>query len=193
MLFITDSAPTTARSYAELRRRLPQTTFVPVHNEAASFMFMPQDFPPTRPECGFIRIPRLSPIVRGVIEKHHGQILVAKKWDERKLSYEIGKAKRGLFIIAYFNAPGADVTPLERDVKLSEDFIRVLVTRADHLSLKEMEAVEPQPIAPPQPERAPWDAPSAMDFSGPPSGPRGPRSGGGGKRREEAGVEMGKE
>ena len=52
VLFITDSAPATAERYAELRRRLRQTTFVPVHNEATSFMFIPQDFPPTRSECG---------------------------------------------------------------------------------------------------------------------------------------------
>ena len=32
-------------------------------------MFIPHDFPPTRPECGVIRIPRLSPIVRGVIDR----------------------------------------------------------------------------------------------------------------------------
>ena len=69
VLFISDAAPTTARNYAELRRRLQQTTFVPVHNEAAAFMFVPQDFPPSRAECGFIRIPRLSPIVRGVIDR----------------------------------------------------------------------------------------------------------------------------
>jgi hypothetical protein len=69
VLFITDSAPSTAKSYAELRGRLRQTTFIPVHNEAASFMFVPQDFPPTRPECGVVRIPRLSPIVRGVIDR----------------------------------------------------------------------------------------------------------------------------
>jgi hypothetical protein len=69
VLFITDSAPVTARGYGELRVRLRQTTFVPVHNEATSFMFIPQDFPPTRPECGLIRIPRLSPIVRGVIDR----------------------------------------------------------------------------------------------------------------------------
>src|SRR6202453_259625 len=34
VLFISDSAPTTARSYADLRRRLTQTTFIPVHNGA---------------------------------------------------------------------------------------------------------------------------------------------------------------
>jgi len=32
-------------------------------------MFIAQDFPPTRAECGVIRIPRLSPIVRGVIDR----------------------------------------------------------------------------------------------------------------------------
>jgi hypothetical protein len=69
VLFITDSAPITARNYAGLRQRLPQTTFVPVHNEATSFMFIPHDFPPSRPEFGAIRVPRLSPIVRGVIDR----------------------------------------------------------------------------------------------------------------------------
>ena len=69
VLFITDSAPLTARSYSELRQRLRQTTFVPVHNEAAAFMFVPQDFPPSRADCGVIRIPRLSPIVRGVVDR----------------------------------------------------------------------------------------------------------------------------
>jgi hypothetical protein len=69
VLFITDSAPMTARRYAELRRRLPRTLFIPVHNEATSFMFIAQDFPPTRPDCGLIRIPRLSPVVRGVIDR----------------------------------------------------------------------------------------------------------------------------
>jgi len=69
VLFITDSAPITSRGYAQLRRQLRQTIFVPVHNEATSFMFVPQDFPPSRRECGLIRIPRLSPIVRGVIDR----------------------------------------------------------------------------------------------------------------------------
>jgi hypothetical protein len=68
-LFITDSAPFTARTYAELRQRLAQTVFVPLHNEAASFMVIAQDFPPSSPKYDTIRIPRLSPIVRGVIDR----------------------------------------------------------------------------------------------------------------------------
>jgi hypothetical protein len=69
VLFITDPAPFTAKTYAELRGRLERTIFVPVHNEAASFMVIAQDFPPSSPKYETIRIPRLSPIVRGVIDR----------------------------------------------------------------------------------------------------------------------------
>src|SRR5215472_6932512 len=69
VLFITDAAPFTAQAYAELRRRLSRTTFVPVHNEAASFMIIAQDFPASSPKYDTIRVPRLSPIVRGVIDR----------------------------------------------------------------------------------------------------------------------------
>lgn len=124
-------------------------------------------------------------LVRGVIEKHGGRVLVAKKWDERKLAYEIGKAKRGLYIISFFEAQGSAIAPLERDVKLSEDFLRVLVLSADHLSLDEMEAVEPQPIAPPQPDRGGYDG-TPSDRADRPS--RGGRS-----RREETETAVGKE
>ena len=85
-------------------------------------------------------------LVRALVERHGGQINHIKKWDERRLTYEIKKQKRGTYIIAFFKAPGGGITPLEREVKLSDDFLRVLVTRADHLTQKEMEAVEPQPI-----------------------------------------------
>jgi small subunit ribosomal protein S6 len=92
---------------------------------------------------------------RGIIERHGGKVLVIKKWDERKLAYEMGKNKRGLYIIAYYSGPGASVSQIERDVHLSEDIIRVLVTKADHLNETEMAAVEPQPIQPRE-ERS-WD------------------------------------
>ena len=69
VLFITDSAAATAQTYARLRQRLPRSIFVPVHNEGASFLFVPQDFPSSLTERSVIRIPRLSPIVRGVIDR----------------------------------------------------------------------------------------------------------------------------
>ena len=116
--------------------------------------------------------------VTGIIERHGGKIILVKKWDERKLMYEIKKQKRGLYIIAYFNAPGTAVTGIERDVNLSEEIVRVLVTDAEHLNKDEMDKVEPQPIQPRE-ERS-WDRP-AMSFGGDDS-----RRGSGRPERSEA-------
>jgi len=104
---------------------------------------------------------------RGIIERHGGQIMVIKKWDERKLAYEISGQKRGTYIISFFTAPGAAVAAIERDVKLSEEILRVLVLKADHLNIDEMKAVEPQPIQVRE-ERPSWDRPPmGMDDRGP--------------------------
>lgn len=92
---------------------------------------------------------------RGIIERHEGTVMVAKKWDERKLAYEIGGQKRGLYVITYFTAPGTAVSAIERDVNLSEEVLRVMVTDAAHLNKQEMEAVEPQPII--KEERPSWE------------------------------------
>src|SRR4051794_4811170 len=108
-------------------------------------------------------------LIRSIIERHGGEVLVAKKWDERKLAYEIKKQKRGLYVITYFTAPGNAVTAIERDVNLSEDVLRVMVTDAEHMNKDEMSAVEPQPIVPRE-DRAPWDRPGFND-----DGRRGPR------------------
>jgi small subunit ribosomal protein S6 len=128
-------------------------------------------------------------ISRGIIERHGGQVLVAKKWDERKLAYEIGGQKRGLYVITYFTAPGTAVGGIERDVNLSEDVLRVMVTDAAHLNADEMAAVEPQPIQPRE-ERAPWDRPERDDRRGGGGyrgGDRGDRGGDRGPRPERAG------
>ncbi|MGH7177801.1 MAG: 30S ribosomal protein S6 [Tepidisphaeraceae bacterium] len=96
--------------------------------------------------------------VKGMIERHGGSVMVLKKWDERKLAFEIKGQKRGLYVICYFTAPGDAIVHIERDVNLSEEILRVLVTDASHLNKDEMAKVEPQPILPRE-ERNPWDRP----------------------------------
>src|SRR5215213_5855742 len=101
-------------------------------------------------------------LARSMIERHHGKVLLIKRWDERKLAYEVNGQKRGTYVIAYFTAPGDAVGPIERDVKLNEQVLRVMITKAEHLNQQEMEAVEPQRIEPRE-ERNPWDRPSWND------------------------------
>jgi len=105
-------------------------------------------------------------LVRGIVEKHEGKVLVIKKWDERKLAYEIRGEKRGLYIVCFFKAPPEGVAGVVRDVELSDQMLRVMVTKADHLNETEMAAVEPQPIIPRE-ERNSWDRPTWEDRPAP--------------------------
>ena len=41
--------------------------------------------------------------VRQSIEKHGGSIIAMKKWDERRLAYEIDKQKRAVYLLVYFS------------------------------------------------------------------------------------------
>src|SRR3954470_22708084 len=72
------------------------------------------------PPPGVTDVDSMINLARGMIERHGGKIVVIKRWDERKLAYEIKKQKRGTYVIAYFSAPPQAVTPIERDVTLSE-------------------------------------------------------------------------
>jgi small subunit ribosomal protein S6 len=110
-------------------------------------------------------------LCRSFIERHGGQVIVIKRWDERKLYYEVNGQKRGTYVIAYFRAPGAAVGPIERDVKLSDEVLRVMVTKADHLNEEEMNAVEPQPIV--REERPSWERDDRGGYRGGDRGPRG--------------------
>jgi small subunit ribosomal protein S6 len=114
-------------------------------------------------------------LCRGIVERHGGQVILIKKWDERKLAYEIGGQKRGTYIIAFFRAEGTANAGIERDVKLSEDILRVMVLKADHLNEQEMAAVEPQPIVQRE-ERPSFDRMGEGGDRGPrPMGDRAPR------------------
>jgi small subunit ribosomal protein S6 len=132
------------------------------HQYEAMFLLGPQAA--TEPEAAIN-------LCRGIIERHGGKIMVIKKWDERKLAYPIGGQKRGTYVLSYFKGPGSAVVPIERDVSLSEEVLRVLVSRADHLNKDEMEAAQPQPPQPRE-ERPSWDRP---DFNRPMREDRGPR------------------
>ena len=147
---------------------------------------------------------------RRMIEAHGGEVLVLKRWDERKLAYEVSGNKRGVYYLALFKAPGTAISQIERDVKLSEDVVRVMVLSADHLTADEVQAMEPQKPEPREerPERGfggfggggyGGDRGDRGDRGGD-RGDRGDRGEGGerprgprGPRREEAPAEAGAE
>ena len=78
--------------------------------------------------------------INHLFERSNAEVIAMKKWDERRLSFEIDKQKRGVYILAYFTCPTDMVGQLERDVQISDQLMRVLVTSAEHLSAEEIGA-----------------------------------------------------
>lgn len=80
--------------------------------------------------------------VTEILNRAGAEIISFKKWDERRLAYEVKGNKRGLYFLVYFKAKGAKVANIERDCSLSEKMLRAMVTRADHLPEDVMKAAE---------------------------------------------------
>ncbi len=85
--------------------------------------------------------------VRRLCDRIGAQLLVCVKFDERKLAYEIKHRKRGTYALAYLDAPQERIGELERDARLSELVLRLLVLRAESLTeerLAELRARSPE-------------------------------------------------
>ncbi|MEM1210133.1 MAG: 30S ribosomal protein S6 [Planctomycetota bacterium] len=79
-------------------------------------------------------------LVRDMIERVEGEIVTLAKWEERKLAYTIGDIKRGLYVLSLFRVDGTKIVNIERDCNLSEDVVRAMITKADHMGELEIEA-----------------------------------------------------
>ncbi len=76
--------------------------------------------------------------VLGILTKHGAEVIAVKKWDERRLAYEVKKQKRALFVLVYFEVNGRALGEIERDCNLSELILRKLITTAEHMTREEM-------------------------------------------------------
>ena len=76
--------------------------------------------------------------VQQLIERRGGEVVSLRKWDERRLAYEIEGQRRGTYLLSLFRAEPAQIASMERDCNLSELVVRVMFTRADHLGETEI-------------------------------------------------------
>lgn len=84
--------------------------------------------------------------IETMLERANADVLSIRKWDERKLAYDINKKNRGTYFLAFFKAPTAKIVGLERDVQLSEIVMRFLILRGDHLTVEDMQKETPAMI-----------------------------------------------
>jgi small subunit ribosomal protein S6 len=85
--------------------------------------------------------------VKNVLERAGAEIVSIRKWEDRRLAYEIDGKARGMYILSYFNAEGGRIREIERDVQLSERIMRVLILSAEHLGKADIEKDTPAEAA----------------------------------------------
>jgi small subunit ribosomal protein S6 len=82
--------------------------------------------------------------IRDILKRAGAELISLRKWDERRLAYTIKSNKRGVYFLVYFSAPTDKLSAIERSCNLSEEILRAMVTRADHLALDQMKAADGQ-------------------------------------------------
>jgi len=69
--------------------------------------------------------------VSGIIEKVGGTVVAHRPWEDRKLAYQIGRYRKGLYYLAFFTGESTAVNEIRGIVKLNDNVIRHMVLAHD--------------------------------------------------------------
>ncbi len=83
--------------------------------------------------------------IEKILARADAEVVSTKKWDERRLAYDIEGKSRGTYILTYFRGDPSKIGAMERAVQLSEQIMRMLILRTDKMSAEDMEKASPLP------------------------------------------------
>lgn len=86
--------------------------------------------------------------IQRMMTRAEADVVSLKKWDERRMTYDVQGKSRGTYILVYFSCDPEKVKGVERDVQLSEILMRVMILRTDKMSQKDIEKLTPSEMAP---------------------------------------------
>jgi len=69
--------------------------------------------------------------VAGIVERFGGTIEKTENWGRRRLAYEIGREREGVYVLEVINAPGAVTAELDRRLRVFDNVIRHMIVRVD--------------------------------------------------------------
>jgi len=78
-----------------------------------------------------------------ILEKSGAEIISMKKWDDRKLAYDIKGQSRGVYILCYFRVDGTKIHEIEKNIRLSEQVLRLLILNAELMTQEDIDRETP--------------------------------------------------
>ena len=83
------------------------------------------------PETTEQQVTELHQQVEAVVSRMSGQIEKTENWGRRKLAYEIGPHKEGVYVLDVINGSGDLMKELDRRLKVMDQVVRHLIVRVD--------------------------------------------------------------
>src|SRR4030042_1501433 len=80
--------------------------------------------------------------IRELITGQGGEVLKVDVWGRRKLSYEIKKQKKGLYVLLIYKAPPATIKKLEDFYRVSDTILKFMVIKLGVKQVRDLEKVE---------------------------------------------------
>ncbi|HYM25387.1 MAG TPA: 30S ribosomal protein S6 [Vicinamibacterales bacterium] len=69
--------------------------------------------------------------IEGVVSKMNGAIEKTDNWGRRKLAYEIGHHKEGVYVLEVINGAGELMKELDRRLRVMDQVVRHMIVRVD--------------------------------------------------------------
>jgi small subunit ribosomal protein S6 len=81
-----------------------------------------------------------------LIQDNGGTVAEVERWGRRRLAYEIGRKRDGVYTLLRYHAPGTAVKELERRLRLNEQVLRVQTVIVDPRYKEMLEALANAPV-----------------------------------------------
>jgi small subunit ribosomal protein S6 len=85
----------------------------------------------TSPDATEQQLADLHGQIEAIVSRFGGRIDNTENWGRRKLAYEIGRQKEGVYVLELITGPGEMVRELDRRLKVLDAILRHLVVRVD--------------------------------------------------------------
>jgi small subunit ribosomal protein S6 len=85
----------------------------------------------------------INEAIKRILDRAKAEIVSMRKWDDRRLAYDIRGVSRGTYLLCYFRADGKQIEGIEKAVQLSEKIIRVLILKTDQMTQEDIDKDTP--------------------------------------------------
>ncbi len=80
--------------------------------------------------------------IKELVAGQGGEVLKVDVWGRRKLSYEIKKQKKGLYVLLFYKAPSATIKKLEDFYKVFDAVLKYMVIKLGAKQVRNLEKAE---------------------------------------------------